>query len=110
MRTLAGPDAQIHFTQLSPASSNALSAVFADRDCPSLAKATAHQFGVFKLMHRENVTMDRVCLLDPKAEKELSPEDDKDDFDWFLFGVCQFFLLVTSDRLCGLFIARTREF
>lgn len=27
----------------------------------------------------------RVCLLDPSAEKTLSPED-SDKFDWFLFG------------------------
>lgn len=30
--------------------------------------------------------MQRVCLLDPKAQVELKPEDG-DAFEWFLFGV-----------------------
>jgi ribosome biogenesis SPOUT family RNA methylase Rps3 len=38
-----------------------------------------------------------VCLLDPKAEHALSPEDG-DRFEWFLFGVqcfIYFFPVVT---------------
>lgn len=88
MRTLAGPDARVHFTHLSHSSSNALSAVFTDRGSKSVAAATAHQTGVLELMQKENVPLDKVCLLDPKAEKELSPRDGQGDFEWFLFGVC----------------------
>ena len=88
MRTLAGPDARIHFTHLSPSSSNALAAVFVDGDSTSVANATAHQIGVLELMQRENIPLDKVCLLDPKAEKELSPQDGQGTFEWFLFGVC----------------------
>ena len=87
MRSLAGPSAQIHFTSLSTSSVKALESVFQDRGFPSLAKADAHRTGVLDLMKRSNVSLDRVCLLDPKAEKELSPEDGEGTFDWFLFGV-----------------------
>jgi ribosome biogenesis SPOUT family RNA methylase Rps3 len=31
------------------------------------------------------VSKERVCLLDPQATQELSPEDG-DTFDWFVFG------------------------
>ncbi|KAG7095996.1 hypothetical protein E1B28_006678 [Marasmius oreades] len=31
-------------------------------------------------------SLGKVCLLDPKAEKELSPEDGDGRFQWFLFG------------------------
>ncbi|KAH8112776.1 DUF431-domain-containing protein [Phellopilus nigrolimitatus] len=85
MRTLAGSDAQIHFTHLSSSSSHALSAVFTDT-AQSSARALAHQADVLELMRRNGVPKSRVCLLDPKAEKELSPEDGEGTFDWFLFG------------------------
>lgn len=90
MRTFAGPGAQVHFTHLSSSSSNALSTVFADENSSAKAAATAHQIGVLELMQRENVPLSKVCLLDPKAEKELSPEDGEGAFEWFLFGVCLF--------------------
>ena len=38
-------------------------------------------------MKQAGVSLDKVCLLDPKAEKELSPEDGDGRFEWFLFGV-----------------------
>jgi ribosome biogenesis SPOUT family RNA methylase Rps3 len=34
--------------------------------------------------------LERVCLLDPKAEQELSPEDGDGRFEYFLFGVGYF--------------------
>lgn len=88
MRTLAGPEAQIHFTALSNSSANSLSNVFKDSitSAPAKATATAHQIGILELMKRENVPLEKVCLLDPKAEKELSPEDGQGTFYWFLFG------------------------
>ena len=57
MRSLAGPDGQIHFTHLSDASSSTLQSLFTDRaDAPSepekslLAKASSHTRGVLELM------------------------------------------------------------
>ena len=47
--------------------------------------------GVLDLMKASGVLLDKVCLLDPKAEKALSPEDGDGRFQWFLFGVCPFF-------------------
>jgi len=35
------------------------------------------------VMARDGVDLSRVCLLDPRAEKEISPED-SEHFDWFL--------------------------
>ncbi|KAL5520782.1 hypothetical protein ACEPAF_2785 [Sanghuangporus sanghuang] len=91
MRALAGPDSQIHFTHLSSSSSNALQSVLSSKDSESpdalLAKATAHQIDVLELMKRESVPSERVCLLDPKAERELSPQDGQGTFDYFLFGI-----------------------
>jgi len=38
------------------------------------------------LMKQRNIPIERVCLLDPKATQELSPEDGQGAFDWLLFG------------------------
>jgi ribosome biogenesis SPOUT family RNA methylase Rps3 len=38
-------------------------------------------------MKQYNVDLERVCLLDPRAEREISPEDGDGRFEWFLFGV-----------------------
>ncbi|KAJ7092777.1 SAM-dependent RNA methyltransferase [Mycena belliarum] len=84
MRQLAGPSAEIDFTHLSKASRDSLSAAFAPRD--GLADARCHQNGVRDLMQQHAVPLDQVCLLDPKAELPLSPEDGDGRFKWFLFG------------------------
>lgn len=34
-------------------------------------------------MKEQGVSLERTCLLDPKAEKVVGPEDNK-EFDWFL--------------------------
>lgn len=85
MRTLAGPGAQIHFTSLSKSSSSFLSTEFQSTS-ESLADAQCHQLGILDLMKSHGISLDRVCLLDPKAEKALSPEDGGGTFDWFFFG------------------------
>ena len=96
MRTLAGPGSKIHFTSLSQSSCNALSSIFSSSSgnpgdaSSSLASATAHQIGVLELMKTANVPLERVCLLDPKAAKELDPQDGEGVFDYFLFGVCHY--------------------
>ncbi|KAJ2919755.1 hypothetical protein MD484_g654, partial [Candolleomyces efflorescens] len=84
MRTLAGSGSQVHFTHLSRASSNTLNAAFAqpDSDVAASGKATAtcHTTGILDLMKERGIPLSKVCLLDPKAEKALSPEDgDGDD-------------------------------
>jgi hypothetical protein len=38
-------------------------------------------------MKEHNIPLERVCLLDPRAEQEISPEDGDGRFSWFLFGV-----------------------
>lgn len=98
MRTLAGPGSQVHFTHLSKASSHSLNAAFAQSDTDaaasasgSKATATCHSTGVLELMKERGVPLSKVCLLDPKAEKALSPEDSDGEFEWFLFGVRPFF-------------------
>ncbi|KAJ7291462.1 SAM-dependent RNA methyltransferase [Mycena rebaudengoi] len=86
MRILAGPSAQIHFTHLSGASRESLASVFKPRE--SLADAACHQTGVLDLINQRlhgAPALEKVCLLDPKAEHALSPEDG-DRFEWFLFG------------------------
>ena len=107
MRTLAGPDASIAFTNLSSATSASLSAAFTDPDPdpgpnhpPTVhsaspppagaAQVECHEQGVLALMQSRNIPLERVCLLDPKASLALSPSDGSDNagkFTWFLFGV-----------------------
>ncbi|KAJ6625103.1 SAM-dependent RNA methyltransferase [Mycena sp. CBHHK59/15] len=84
MRILAGPNSQIHFTHLSKTSRESLSCVFKPQ--ASLSNTICYQTGVLDLINqRLNGALDKVCLLDPKAEHALSPEDGK-RFEWFLFG------------------------
>jgi ribosome biogenesis SPOUT family RNA methylase Rps3 len=85
MRMLAGPAAKIHFTSLSKASRDSLSTVFGSE--AGLADASCHQEGVLELL-KAQTSLEKVCLLDPKAELALSPEDGDGRFEWFLFGVC----------------------
>ena len=88
MRTLAGKGAHVHFTHLSKSSADTLSNVMTTASqADKLADATAHQIGVLDLMKSLNTSLEKVCLLDPKAERELSPDDGNGSFDCFLFGV-----------------------
>ena len=93
MLTLAGPNATVYFANLSISSASALSddlkakyAAEASAAGPR-ANAVATHVGVKDLMAQHSVPLERVCLLDPKAEKELSPSDGDGKFEWFLFGV-----------------------
>ncbi|OJT04183.1 hypothetical protein TRAPUB_5135 [Trametes pubescens] len=78
--------ATVQFTHLSPTSCNTLASLFAQNADPSRAPAYAHQKSVLQLMEEKGVPLEKVCLLDPRAEKELSPEDGDGRFEWFLFG------------------------
>ncbi|KAH9927983.1 DUF431-domain-containing protein [Epithele typhae] len=88
MRAFAGHGASVHFTHLSQGSCNTLSDLFASdpEGTSPRAHAYAHQTSVMELMEARGVPLDKVCLLDPKAEKEISPEDGDGRFEWFLFG------------------------
>ena len=86
MRILVGPGSGVHFTHLSQHSCGTLSAIFdQNTDLESLAAASCYRQGVLDLMKELDggITLGQVCLLDPKAEHELSPSD---DFSYFLFG------------------------
>lgn len=87
MGSLAGPSAQLYFTNLSKKSRDSMSTAL---NCLlDQAPATCSQKGVLELMNEilgENA-LEQVCLLDPKAPLPLSPEDGDGRFKWFLFGV-----------------------
>lgn len=89
MRTLAGTGASVHFTHLSQGSAGTLASLFVDPADASHARASAyaHQKTVLELMEEMGIPLEKVCLLDPKAERELAPEDGDGRFEWFLFGV-----------------------
>jgi len=89
MRTMVGSMSRVHFTHLSKHCCNTLSKIFdhpGDQTQPlALAEAHCYKMGVLDLMKELDggVTLEQVCLLDPKSEKELSPTD---QFSCFLFG------------------------
>ncbi|KAG5730164.1 hypothetical protein E4T56_gene18309, partial [Termitomyces sp. T112] len=85
MRALAGPGSHVYFTHLSKTSSSSLSAAF-QSSTNDFAEASCHEEDVLNLMKSRGISINRVCLLDPKAEKALSPEDGDGQFDMFLFG------------------------
>ena len=93
MRTLAGPQSHIHFTRLSTSSINALLAVFRNSTADTLAGVSCHDIGVLDLANQSQFSLGgtpsitQICLLDPKADLPLSPEDGDGRFMWFLFGV-----------------------
>jgi len=87
MCSLAGPGAQVYFTNLSRTSGDSLAEIF--KKIPqndALAHTSCHQTGVLEFMKQSSVPLEKVCLLDPKAEVELSPLDGDGRFSWFLFG------------------------
>jgi ribosome biogenesis SPOUT family RNA methylase Rps3 len=93
MRTLAGHGSHVHFTHLSKATRNALantleaSPALEKADSENLALATGYELSVLDLMKAKGIPLEKVCLLDPKGEKDLSPEDGDGRFEMFLFGV-----------------------
>jgi hypothetical protein len=111
MRTLAGPDAHIHFSSLSESSTASLSKDF-HQTSEKLADAQCHQQGILDLIKSRGINLDRVCLLDPKAEQALSPEDGDERFYWFLFGVRRppFLYFCRLSRLTQLPLGNSRCF
>ena len=89
MKTLAGEGSEVHFTHLSQSSCGTLTSLFAQPSASGPeAQAAAHPEGVLDFMKKRGIPLDKVCLLDPRAEKVLAPEDGDGRFEWFLFGVC----------------------
>ncbi|KAL0945931.1 hypothetical protein HGRIS_012212 [Hohenbuehelia grisea] len=89
MRILAGPHSSVRFTHLSQASSTTLTEAFrapVDGSDFSLADASCTSQAILDCMKEAGISLDKVCLLDPKAPAELSPEDGDGRFEWFLFG------------------------
>ena len=88
MRMLASPGSEVHFTHLSQASCNALFKSFGESSAsarnPDIADVFCTTEGVLDLIRTIGVSQNQVCLLDPKAERELSPDD---RYTHFLFGV-----------------------
>lgn len=113
MRTLAGPDASVAFTNLSHAACASLSTAFAPSSSSAslstrqLAQTECHEQGVLALMQAQGIAREQVCLLDPKSSEPLVPSDGdgngnganddaeldagKSKFKWFLFGVRHLF-------------------
>ena len=89
MRSFAGPGSSVEFTHLSKAAGASLTQTFSARKDADLSDAECHTEGVLDLMKARGIPLDKVCLLDPKAPKELAP-DDGEEFEWFLFGVSDF--------------------
>ena len=87
MKALAGAGSEVHFTHLSNTSCDTLASLFESSSSREEGQAFAHPEGVLELMKHKGISLDKVCLLDPRAEKQLAPEDGNGRFEWFLFGV-----------------------
>ncbi|KAG1818990.1 DUF431-domain-containing protein [Suillus subaureus] len=85
MIMLAGINGRVEFTHLSHNSSSSLDARLAPIN-ESAASYQVHTQSVMEMLEQNNISITRVCLLDPKAQTALAPEDGK-IFDHFLFGV-----------------------
>jgi ribosome biogenesis SPOUT family RNA methylase Rps3 len=81
MLRLCSPSTVI-FSSLSPRSVNSLKQQLLDKGMdPSRFRVETRS--VRELMKQENVELERVCLLDPRAEKVIGPKDGN-EYDWFL--------------------------
>ncbi|GAA6014937.1 hypothetical protein JCM11491_002362 [Sporobolomyces phaffii] len=83
MLRLSAPSTVI-FSSLSPNSVESLRQQLLDKGMDE-RRFRVETKSVRELMQEQNVELGRVCLLDPRAEKVIGPEDGG-DFDWFLFG------------------------
>lgn len=85
MLNLIGPSSHLHFTSLSSTSIPPLQEYLSSN--PASSKLHTHTKPILELLASSNppIPIERVCLLDPRAEKVLAPEDG-DKFDYFLYG------------------------
>jgi len=85
MLNLIGPSSQLHFTSLSQSSIPPLQKYLETTTPSSSSKAHLHTDPILTLVEKLGSTSAKVCLLDPRAPKELAPEDGE-TFDIFLYG------------------------
>lgn len=85
MLTLVGPESKVHFTSLSSSSIPPLETYLSSK--ASSSKVGLHTQPVLDMLAARDppIPLERVCLLDPRAEAVLAPED-SDKFDAFLYG------------------------
>lgn len=88
MKMLADTSARVLFTHLSQRSCASLQEKLASLSGPA-ASSQVYTQSVLELLKNQDVPLSNVCLLDPKAERALEPEDGL-EFEWFLFGARQF--------------------
>ena len=81
---LAGTSARVLFTHLSQKSCASLQEKLASLSGP-VAPSKVYTQSIMELLKDQDVPLSKVCLLDPKAERKLEPEDGL-EFEWFLFG------------------------
>lgn len=81
MLKLASPS-KVIFSSLSSASVASLGPLLEKKGAEP-GSYRAETKSVRELMADEGIELSKVCLLDPKAEKEISPED-AEEFEWFL--------------------------
>jgi ribosome biogenesis SPOUT family RNA methylase Rps3 len=88
MRSLAGHDSTVYFTHLSSKSCSFLQGALGPNTSGDMQQAGVHVTTkpITELMAQHKMALEKVCLLDPKAELELQPEDGDGRFEWFLFG------------------------
>ncbi|TIB35419.1 hypothetical protein E3P84_01360 [Wallemia ichthyophaga] len=82
--THAGENARVIYTNLSSTSYDSLNQALA----PSQGKAATtecYKEGIMDIITREGIPHEKVCLLDPKAEQPIQPQD-LETFSHFLFG------------------------
>lgn len=70
------------FSSLSPSSVNSLREQLLEKGMDE-KRFRVETKSVKELMKEERVQLEKVCLLDPKAEKVVGPKDGG-EFDWFL--------------------------
>lgn len=90
MKILAGTSARVLFTHLSQRSCASLQEKLSSFSGPA-ASSQVYTQSILELLKNQDVPLSKVCLLDPKAERELEPEDGL-EFKWFLFGARQFMI------------------
>ncbi|KAG8216224.1 SAM-dependent RNA methyltransferase, partial [Butyriboletus roseoflavus] len=88
MKILAGTSARVLFTHLSQRSCASLQEKLASFRGPG-ASSQVYTHSILELLKNQDVPLSKVCLLDPRAERKLGPEDGL-EFEWFLFGARQF--------------------
>ncbi|KAF8452742.1 SAM-dependent RNA methyltransferase [Boletus edulis BED1] len=84
MKMLAGASARVLFTNLSQRSCASLREKLASLSGP-VASHGVYTQSILEMLKNQEISLSQVCLLDPKAERKLEPEDGL-EFEWFIFG------------------------